>query len=298
LKMIKECTVQKVCGVSFRFINRLPEEAIEKLVQVVQAFEELKQGGDWDKIDAILNFIAGGHMGRVHDLGDYILKVNRPNRQRQYNNRDGYILEQLQGIPMIPTLYAYSEDNTFMVVQKIKGETVMEICCEENFTPSKWNYSEQEALLDKANDEIEKRGWVMDDMHWGNCMIDEEGNMWMVDVGLFHEEDEEGWGKGYGYAIRTLNKAHNSLRGKAQKEAPEVTPQEFAKRELKGFDLELHKGIMLGHFGGNGVGKRMATWSIKRNGVCNIVKATPEVEPPKFMVVRDMHKGIKFYPIV
>lgn len=230
--MIKECTVQKIAGVSLKIVNRLPEEIYRKVANVIIAFESAKGEKSyemWAKVDAILDFIAGGHMGRVYDLGDYVLKVNNPSRQKQYNNRDGYILEQLQGIPMIPTLYAYSEDNTFMVVQKIKGKTVREIY-EDGFTPSQWDYNQQKKLLQEAQEEMDKRGWVMADMHWGNSMIDENGNMWLVDVGLFHESDKEEWGYSYPEAVMTLNKAHRILAPKKKKEVEHFALAYIGKR--------------------------------------------------------------------
>lgn len=206
-----------IAGENFKLINDLPEETMEQLIDAVVTFEgALKSRSVFDnpfhKLEEKFDLIASGHCGKVYDFGEYILKVAKPSVQYEFEKgtRDGTILHELQGIPTIPTLYAYSEGDRYMVIQKIKGETVTNLSWHE-FIPKNWNAEAQYALLDKAKEEIEKRGWVMADLHGENCMIDEEGNFWLVDVGLFHRQNERHFGRGYDSARNCIETSERKI---------------------------------------------------------------------------------------
>lgn len=226
----------QIAGRTFKVTNPLPEDAMHKLITAVCTFEATKEEERFTAVDKIFNYIAQGHFGRVYDLGDYILKINKPwvledSSCGGFNARDGFVYEQLQGIPCIPTLYNYSTDNVYMVVQKIKGETVRDYEDSDNIYP----YDFEKALesLDTANEMINERGWTIDDMHSKNCMIDEEGKFWMVDIGLFynHENGEDGMcGREYHNALSCLKKLKRYHEDK-------IEDQELYQQEKKAEDM-------------------------------------------------------------
>jgi hypothetical protein len=196
----------KSSGVTFKVVNELPTKVRNTILKAVNEFVQANM--DFEKVDNILNFIAGGACGRVYDLGDYILKVNK-NSGLAENCKDGEIMADLQGIPCIPKLYMYSEDNKYMVVQKIDGQTMSDFNWRPDFLPANhetFSVEEHERMVEEAYKEAEKRGWVMNDCHQYNTMIDKQGRFWVVDVGLF-KEAPYAWGgdlgdlKRHGYCI-------------------------------------------------------------------------------------------------
>lgn len=182
----------KSSGIKFNVVNELPTQARNKLLKTVNEF--LMNGNDFDRVDNILNYIAGGACGRVYDLGDgLILKVNKFDWNAV--TPDGDILKDLQGIPMIPKVYWYSEDNRFIVVQKIDGETTSSYMGDYLFK-KRWEEEYFKQLAHGVDDMVKERGWVLNDVHGNNCMIDREGNFWIVDVGLFRKVDDFHFGDG------------------------------------------------------------------------------------------------------
>jgi tRNA A-37 threonylcarbamoyl transferase component Bud32 len=237
MKVSQKITVREVtyiAGKEFNLVNPLPEPVMEKLMEVVVSFEEEKRSNSvispFSKLDAILDFISGGYCGRVYDMGDYILKVNKPNHS--YNLRDGQIMHELQGVPCIPKLFIYSEDNRYMIVEKIKGMTVSGMGWEASpVTPEEWDLKKQEERLELSHGMIQERGWVMADCHGDNCMVDEEGNFWLIDVGLFSKHTEHTFGRGYDCAQDSLRKADEGVRyEEVEKEREERRAKRRAER--------------------------------------------------------------------
>jgi hypothetical protein len=179
----------KSSGVTFKVVNELPTPVRNTILKAVNEFVQANM--NFEKVDNILNFIAGGACGRVYDLGDYILKVNK-NSGLAENCKDGQIMNDLQGVPCIPKLYMYSEDNKYMVVQKIDGQTMSDFNWSPKFLPANhetFSREKHEELVVNAYEMAEERGWVMNDCHQYNTMIDKQGNFWIVDVGLFKSTD-------------------------------------------------------------------------------------------------------------
>jgi serine/threonine protein kinase len=182
----------KSSGVRFNVVNELPTPVRNKFLKTVNEF--LQGHNDFDRIENILEYIAGGACGRVYDLGDgFIVKVNKFGWRT--DTPDGDILKDLQGIPFIPKLYWYSEDNRFIVVQKIDGVTTGNYMGEFLFH-KELNFDKFKQTAEKVSEMIEERGWVLNDIHGGNCMIDKQGRFWIVDVGLFRKVDDFSWGSG------------------------------------------------------------------------------------------------------
>jgi hypothetical protein len=177
----------KSSGVTFKVVNPIPTQVRNTLLKAVNTFIQEEQR--WEGIENILSFIAGGACGRVYDLGDYILKVNRSGGLAE-SCKDGDILADLQGLDFIPKLYWYSEDNRFMIVQKIHGQTMADWRHFPDFLPKKEFTMDRptwEKETERVYREAEERGWIMNDIHSGNTMFDRDGNFWIVDVGLFKE---------------------------------------------------------------------------------------------------------------
>ena len=180
----------KSSGVRFNIVNELPTEVKNKFLKVVNEF--IQGQNDFDRVEAILDYIAGGACGRVYDLGKgFVVKINKFNWGA--NTPDGDILKDLQGVPFIPKVYWYSEDNRFIVVQKIDGVTTGSYNGDFIFQ-KKWEQETFKQMAQKVYEQCKERGWVPNDIHGGNCMIDRQGNFWIVDVGLFKRIDEDYFG--------------------------------------------------------------------------------------------------------
>jgi serine/threonine protein kinase len=181
----------KSSGVKFNVVNELPTQVKNRFLQTVNEF--LQGHNDFDRIENILEYIAGGACGRVYDLGDgFIVKINKFGWRT--DTPDGDILKDLQGIPFIPKVYWYSEDNRFIVVQKIEGVTTGNYLGEFLFGKE----LDLEKFKEKAREVfsmVEERGWILNDIHGGNCMIDRKGRFWIVDVGLFQKADSMHFGE-------------------------------------------------------------------------------------------------------
>lgn len=208
----------KIAGVEMRYVKELPEDHIELLAKVVEAFRSnAGMGfGQFDSVEKILGGeLASGHFGVVYNFGeDYILKIEKPWTKGEYNTRDGLVLEQLQGIGIIPQIYIYDLDNNFMVIQKVKGQMCATYAKTPEFDlPSNFDIQWTKEFIKRSAQEIEERGWVIGDAHAGNCMIDQEGNFYIVDVGLFDniEEIQEGirpFGRSTDEAVLSLSLAY------------------------------------------------------------------------------------------
>jgi hypothetical protein len=180
----------KSSGVRFNIVNELPSQVRNKLLKTVNEF--LQGQNDFDRIENIVEYIAGGACGRVYDLGDgFIVKVNKFGWRT--DTPDGDILKDLQGVPFIPKLYWYSEDNRFVVVQKIDGVTTSNYMGDFLFG-KELDGSKFETVAKKVFEMAYERGWVLNDIHGGNCMIDKQGRFWIVDVGLFQKTDSYNFG--------------------------------------------------------------------------------------------------------
>ncbi|WP_216614972.1 hypothetical protein, partial [Pseudomonas aeruginosa] len=103
-------------------------------------------------------------------LGEgFIVKVNKFSWRT--NTPDGDILKDLQGVPFIPRVYWYSEDNRFVVVQKIDGVTTGNYMGEFLFG-KELDFDKFKKVAEEAFSKAYEKGWVLNDIHGGNCMID------------------------------------------------------------------------------------------------------------------------------
>jgi hypothetical protein len=238
-----------VAGFQTRYVKEVTEGTLAKLYKVMSTFEKHRKesrlmgiGKGFQAVTAMLGAPLGsGHFGKVYNFSEeYVLKINNPNQMNYggYNVRDGYIMEQLQGIAIIPQVFLYSVNNQFILIQKIKGKTCTELMESGEVKQFKdiIDFHWTKTFIEKCAEEVEARGWKLADCHGENCMIDENGKFYIVDVGLFDniEEVESGFGEYFG---RSTNRAISSLlQIKETIEAIEVRDQRRKER------MEARKG--------------------------------------------------------
>lgn len=167
-------------GRRFRVVNTPPAEVLQEFLAFTnhRATETVER-------------VGSGACGTVWGIfGDYVIKENGTGFMGG-GCEDGTILEALQGLPLVPTLYAYSTDNDYCLIQRIKGTTVSEFRTMperdqiKQFDKSEW-FKKSELFYEQS----QQRGWLPRDLHNENVMVDVEGKLWVVDFGLFSHQSE------------------------------------------------------------------------------------------------------------
>ncbi|QFG05204.1 serine/threonine kinase [Bacillus phage 019DV002] len=179
----------KFRGMDFVVVNEVSEKLLSLINKALECWEE-----DFDEYEHDLmyptmkkhfKYLGGGYCGRVFELDeDTVIKVE----SGSYSGcMDGMILERLQGLPFVPKVYMYTddEDNSITIMQKIKGVTITEylkgkapfslLKAPKNLTVAAENFIIQAGL---------ERGVEISDVKSDNCMIDEQGNFYMIDYGV------------------------------------------------------------------------------------------------------------------
>ncbi|QFR56527.1 serine/threonine kinase [Bacillus phage 056SW001B] len=181
--------LQSFRGMDFVVVNEVSEKLLRLISKALECWEE-----DFDEYDYQneyptmrnhFKYLGGGHCGRVFELDeDTVIKVETGS----YESEDGAILHQLQGLPFVPKVYMYTDEDVnsqITVMQKIKGVTITEylkgkspfslLKAPENLTDAAESFIIRAAL---------ERGVEIRDVKSDNCMIDEQGNFYMVDYGV------------------------------------------------------------------------------------------------------------------
>ena len=122
-------------------------------------------------------------------------KLYTINNQRVSSNtdlepekNDAEILKDLCGIDAIPELY-YS-NKRYIIVERITGKTIQEkIYNNEKIDKNKYNNLCEK--LDNVLVKISKAGYSVEDIHGGNIMITDNGELNIVDVGLFFRSNRK-----------------------------------------------------------------------------------------------------------
>ena len=125
----------------------------------------------------------------------YVSKLYTINNQRVSSNtdldpekNDAEILKDLCGIDAIPELY-YS-NKRYIIVERIIGKTIQEKWY-NNEKIDKNKYNSLCEKLDNALVKISKAAYSVEDIHGGNIMITDNGELNIVDVGLFFRSNRE-----------------------------------------------------------------------------------------------------------
>jgi Mn2+-dependent serine/threonine protein kinase len=129
--------------------------------------------------------LGKGTCATVYAINDeLVLKVN--DKVESECVRDHQALKSLQGLPFVPTLYAYTTDGKYLIIERIKGYTLIDL----NVVKIRFN---RNVLLEQMKQFVEgcfKRGWIPNDIHEGNVMVSPRG-FFIVDFGFFRRKHEE-----------------------------------------------------------------------------------------------------------
>jgi ABC1 atypical kinase-like domain len=166
---------------AFKFVNDL-EEALK--VEILEAIENCIDGVR--HLSETYQKIGGGACGDVYAVNErLVLKWN--NGWLSGTTRDHIVLEALQGLPLVPTLYGYSEDGMFILIERIHGETISRYEFSKMFSLLSYDSEKHKKLVNEFAEGCLERGWLPNDLHGGNAMITPEGKFYVVDYGLFKE---------------------------------------------------------------------------------------------------------------
>ncbi|KJE27939.1 hypothetical protein LG52_40 [Geobacillus kaustophilus] len=161
----------------WKVVNPLNNELLESITEVIRKAEL-----GLDSIDNYYDELAQGTCGTVYAINEeLVLKANDLVYSLKDVN-DHIVLESLQGLPFVPTLYAYTPDGKYLIIQRIKGLTLWEL--ELNNNPYQFNYEELKQQLKKFVAGCLERGWIPNDLHAGNVMACPQG-VYVVDYGYF-----------------------------------------------------------------------------------------------------------------
>ena len=179
-------------NLAFRTVSDFPAEVFTKLHDAVTWNEE----GNIKKLREEFEELGSGACGTVFKLAEgYALKVNFTGYCSWDSDelQDGVILEALQGVPLVPTLYTYEHNNKYMLIQLIDGITVKDAGRGELPSLGLKTFDSQ-GFMDKAEafyEQCMERGYYPKDLHNENVMVDRSGAVWVVDVGLFFKASSD-----------------------------------------------------------------------------------------------------------
>jgi serine/threonine protein kinase len=127
--------------------------------------------------------LGEGLSGQVFSFEDYAVKVYKEDFSE---NDDHLMLTNLDAHPMFPKLH-YQNDK-FMIVDQVKGYTLAQLR-DAGYKLKDAQYRQ----LEKTIEECYESGIIPHDIHLNNIMLDENGNLKIIDVGRFfysdHKED-------------------------------------------------------------------------------------------------------------
>lgn len=136
--------------------------------------------GDVEKHHSLL---GEGLSGQVFSFEDYAVKVYKEDFSE---NDDHKMLTNLNAHPLFPNLHF--QNDKFMVVDQVKGYTLAQL--------RDAGYKLKDAQFRQLEQTIEEcyaSGIIPHDIHLNNIMLDENGNVKIIDVGRFfysdHKED-------------------------------------------------------------------------------------------------------------
>lgn len=156
-----------------RIINDIPLEVVNHIYNVYKNEE-------WHKLDCI----GRGASGKVYQYRDYAVKRLL---RKNVKHKDIEILEALQGVSCIPTLFA-TIDERVIIMDRVKGVTLYQYIygnVKIHIDP-KFDKLYEQGLI-----EIIKVGYSPKDLHEENIMIDQNGKPVIVDVGLFQRVERD-----------------------------------------------------------------------------------------------------------
>jgi hypothetical protein len=163
----------------WKVVNPLDNKLFESIKEVIYKAEK-----GLDSIDNYYDELAQGTCGTVYAINEeLILKVNDLVFSLQQVS-DHITLESLQGLPFVPTLYAYTPDGKYLIIQRINGQTISELGLGNKLSAYQFDYDELKEQFKEFVAGCLERGWIPNDLHGGNVMACPQG-VYVVDYGYF-----------------------------------------------------------------------------------------------------------------
>lgn len=166
-------------------ITNLGEYFKESLVDINQIIER-------NNYDEILDYIGEGFSSTVYGYDDFAVKLfNKNYGSFRFRDEDYKFLNILKESEFFPNLYAY-EEKSFIVVDYIEGYLLTEIdtAINNNYF-SKEVLSELDIKVSNQFNEIfnfcKSKNILPFDLHGDNVIINEKGDICVIDVGYFKE---------------------------------------------------------------------------------------------------------------
>lgn len=145
-----------------------------------------------DTLNKNLKYLGKGCSSRVYTYGNFAIKIfSKKKDSYMYRDEDYKFLDILKDSSYFPNLYAYKEGE-FMIVDYIKGYNVsdIDIALKNSYFSSN--------TIDNLTKIIGKQIWdVVDickkyniipfDLHPNNIKINNEGKLYVIDVGYFSQ---------------------------------------------------------------------------------------------------------------
>jgi RIO-like serine/threonine protein kinase len=134
-------------------------------------------------VDQHHTLLGEGLSGQVFSFEDFAVKVYK----EDFSEKDDHLmLTNLNAHPMFPKLHF--QNDKFMVVDQVKGYTLAQLR-DEGYKLNDAQFRQ----LEKTIEECYASGIIPHDIHLNNIMLDEHGNLKIIDVGRFfysdHKED-------------------------------------------------------------------------------------------------------------
>lgn len=139
-----------------------------------------------NQLDQRHRLLGEGLSGKVYEFENYAVKVFKDDYSEK---EDAAILNRLAGHAAFPTIH-YREDR-FMIVDKVSGYTLGQAL--------KAGEKVNQRLFDQIEAAVERcyrEGIIPDDLHLNNIMVDQDGQVKIVDVGRFFHTDQVAQYKG------------------------------------------------------------------------------------------------------
>lgn len=214
-------------GATFKLVNEISVEAMAKMEQIISINEQ-----DIPIPQYMFDRLGRGHCGGAWAISpDHVLKVNETHNRASINMErfvDGECLEALQGLPMTPKLYAYSDCKKYMVVERLYGMQTGEAKRDIKQFTAKMGVSilpqtfDWKGYIDQIHEFTRgsiQRGWQPKDLHDENLMLTREGKVVIVDYGLFTKLDSNYYG---GVERWRLDSEIEGMEGQVRKLAREI----------------------------------------------------------------------------
>ncbi|WP_368263224.1 protein kinase domain-containing protein [Clostridium disporicum] len=155
------------------------------------AIDDIMENQDYSEV---LDFVGEGYSSTVYAYDDLAVKVFNDKKELMmddyFSNEDYKVLEKLQNSPYFQTLYAY-KPNKYMVMEFVEGISLKNLDEELEKGSINLNVLEFRNHYTKQIKEIlefcKSQMIIPKDLHAGNIIIKDNGDIKIIDVGLFYE---------------------------------------------------------------------------------------------------------------